>query len=75
MKVGWSIESASPRVERLVVQWKEQAENWYPEGKQNVLPGPSSDTVVSGLRPWTVYHLRVFAENQVKKRKNSKFEM
>ena len=58
-----------------MVQWKEQAENWYPEGKQNVLPGPSSDTVVSGLRPWTVYHLRVFAENQVKKRNNCPFEM
>ena len=48
------------------------AENWYPEGKQNILPGIMSETVVTGLRPWTVYHLRVFAENQLGKSKEGK---
>ena len=48
------------------------AEDWYPEGKQNVLPGPVTESVVPGLRPWTVYHLRVFAKNQMGKSKEGK---
>ena len=31
-----------------------------------------TETVVSGLRPWTVYHLRVLAENQLGKSKEGK---
>ena len=48
------------------------SENWYPEAKQNILPGATTSTVVSGLRPWTVYHLRVLAENQLGKSKEGK---
>ena len=48
------------------------SENWYPDAKQNILPGSTSETVVSGLRPWTVYHLRVLAENQLGKSKEGK---
>ena len=48
------------------------AENWYPEGKQNILAGAMAETVVSGLRPWSVYHLRIFAENQLGKSKEGK---
>ena len=47
-------------------------EEWFPEGKQNILPGPISETLVPGLRPWTVYHLRLFAENQLGKSKEGK---
>ena len=31
-----------------------------------------SETLVTNLRPWTVYHLRVFAENQLGKSKDGK---
>ncbi len=31
-----------------------------------------AETVVSGLRPWAVYQLRVFAENQLGKSKEGK---
>ena len=48
------------------------SEEWFPEGKQNILPGPISETLVPGLRPWTVYHLRLFAENQLGKSKEGK---
>ena len=47
-------------------------EEWFPEGKQNILPGPIIETLVPGLRPWTVYHLRLFAENQLGKSKEGK---
>ena len=47
-------------------------EDWYPQGKQNVLPGTTRKAMVPGLRPWTVYHLRVFAENQLGKSKEGK---
>ena len=48
------------------------AEDWYPQGKQNILPGQMAETLVTNLRPWTVYHLRVFAENQLGKSKDGK---
>ena len=48
------------------------AENWFPEGKQKILPGLMGESVVTGLRPWAVYHLRVFAENQLGKSKEGK---
>ena len=48
------------------------AEDWYPQGKQNILPGQMTETLVTHLRPWTVYHLRVFAENQLGKSKDGK---
>jgi hypothetical protein len=48
------------------------AEEWYPQGKQNILPGQMTETLVTNLRPWTVYHLRVFAENQLGKSKDGK---
>ena len=47
-------------------------EEWYPQGKQNILPGQMTETLVTNLRPWTVYHLRVFAENQLGKSKDGK---
>lgn len=47
-------------------------EEWFPQGKQNILPGLMSETLVTNLRPWTVYHLRVFAENQLGKSKDGK---
>lgn len=47
-------------------------ENWFPEGMQNILPGMMSETVVTGMRPWAVYQLRVFAENQLGKSKEGK---
>ena len=47
-------------------------EDWYPDGKSNVLPGSTGETVVTGLRPHAVYHLRVFAENQLGKSKEGK---
>ncbi|CAB4064419.1 DSCAM [Lepeophtheirus salmonis] len=73
VKVSWiGVERSTPAIERIVIQWKEQSENWYPEGKQNILPGVMSETTVQGLRPWTVYHLRVFAENQLGKSKEGK---
>ena len=31
-----------------------------------------TETLVTNLRPWTVYHLRVFAENQLGKSKDGK---
>ena len=48
------------------------SEEWYPQGKQNILPGQMTETLVTNLRPWTVYHLRVFAENQLGKSKDGK---
>ncbi len=48
------------------------SDNWYPEGKQSILPGMLVNTEVSGLHPWTVYHLRVFAENKLGKSKEGK---
>ena len=72
VKVSWTVENVAPGVESIVVQWKEHTEDWFPEGKQSVLPGPVAETVVPGLRPWTVYHLRVFAENQMGKSKEGK---
>lgn len=72
VKVAWSVEIGSPGVERLAIQWKEQNEDWFPEGKQTILSGLAKDTLVTGLRPWTVYHLRVFAENQLGKSKEGK---
>ena len=56
------------------IWWKfsSAAEDWYPQGKQNILPGQMAETLVTNLRPWTVYHLRVFAENQLGKSKDGK---
>ena len=48
------------------------AENWFPEGKQKILPGQMGESVVTGMRPWAVYQLRVFAENQLGKSKEGK---
>jgi len=50
----------------------DSSESWYPDAKQNVLPGLMTETIVAGLRPWTVYHLRLFAENQLGKSKEGK---
>ena len=36
------------------------------------MPGLMGESVVTGLRPWAVYQLRVFAENQLGKSKEGK---
>jgi hypothetical protein len=48
------------------------SEDWYPEGKQNIQDGTLKEVLVSSLNPWTVYHLRLFAENQLGKSKEGK---
>ena len=47
-------------------------EDWYPEGKQNIQAGHLKEALVPSLNPWTVYHLRMFAENQLGKSKEGK---
>ena len=48
------------------------SEEWFPEGKQNIQAGHLKEATVSSLNPWTVYQLRLFAENQLGKSKEGK---
>jgi hypothetical protein len=48
------------------------SEDWFPEGKQNIQAGHLKEALVASLNPWTVYHLRLFAENQLGKSKEGK---
>ncbi len=48
------------------------AEDWYPEGKQNIQVGHLREALIPSLNPWTFYHLRLFAENQLGKSKEGK---
>jgi len=62
--LSWSpgVGSDTP-VTSYILQYKESSDVWHEHSPQLTVAGDRSVVLVSGLRPATSYHFRLYAEN------------
>ncbi|KAL0268744.1 UNVERIFIED_CONTAM: hypothetical protein PYX00_010567 [Menopon gallinae] len=53
------------KVTNYILQFKESRDVWHEHNSQKMVPGDQTMTLVTGLKPATSYHFRLYAENQL----------
>ncbi|CAG2054815.1 unnamed protein product, partial [Timema podura] len=66
VKLGWllSPDGNSP-ITKYTVEYKTESDLWHDNMLQLSVSGSQANALVTGLRPATTYHFRLFAENQL----------
>ncbi|XP_068082151.1 cell adhesion molecule Dscam2 [Anabrus simplex] len=63
--LSWSPSGGDTPVTSYILQYKEARDVWHEHNPQKVVGGDKSVMLVTGLRPATTYHFRLYAENQL----------
>ncbi|GLG93723.1 Tyrosine-protein phosphatase Lar, partial [Gryllus bimaculatus] len=65
VRLSWSPSAGDTPVTSYILQYKEARDVWHEHNPQKIVGGDKTVMLVTGLRPATTYHFRLYAENQL----------
>nr|CAD7393258.1 unnamed protein product [Timema cristinae] len=65
IQLTWSPSLGDSPVTSYILQYKENRDVWHEHNPQKVVSGDRTFLIVQGLKPATLYHFRLYAENQL----------
>lgn len=71
-RISWTVVQTEPKIQRFLVTWKKQHDSWDLSQEDKTLYGLVDEVTIGGLQPATIYHVRVFAENEMGRSKDGR---